>query len=110
MPVCAPSFTQYNPQLVTDGANGAIISWQDYRNEVYPNYIYHIYAQHLDGNGLINSSTLNIDFTDSGDTAAWAYESLSGALGTPSVDWLTVYGNETGVMKLQFTSPNQGIK
>ncbi len=42
--VTSASFDQFNPQLVTDGANGAIVAWHDYR--VGTGYI-DIYAQRV---------------------------------------------------------------
>lgn len=46
--VCAAGGQQMNPTMVTDGANGAIITWIDYRSG--PD----IYAQHLKGNGVVD--------------------------------------------------------
>ena len=48
VPVCTASLNQKNPRLVTDGANGAYIVWQDKRNGVD----YDIYAQHLNASGV----------------------------------------------------------
>lgn len=42
--VSAASFDQFNPQIVTDGANGGIVAWHDYR--VGTGYI-DIYAQRI---------------------------------------------------------------
>lgn len=47
VPVCTASLNQKNPRLVTDGANGAYIVWQDKRSGVD----YDIYAQHLNASG-----------------------------------------------------------
>jgi hypothetical protein len=40
--------TIYNPRIVTDGAGGAIITWQDYRNGAYD-----IYAQRINASGVM---------------------------------------------------------
>jgi hypothetical protein len=32
VPVCAAAFSQYEPQITSDGRGGAIITWYDYRN------------------------------------------------------------------------------
>jgi len=45
-PVCNTTGAQSNVQIVTDGANGAILTWEDSR--VIPS---DVYTQHLDGNG-----------------------------------------------------------
>ncbi|MBN1504399.1 MAG: hypothetical protein JW952_04975, partial [Candidatus Eisenbacteria bacterium] len=46
--VCTLDYTQVLPQVTTDGAGGAIITWQDYRNTVNND----IYAQRLSGSGV----------------------------------------------------------
>ena len=46
--VCTDIEDQRRPKIISDGAGGAIISWQDYRNGNAD-----IYAQRVDGNGVI---------------------------------------------------------
>ena len=46
--ICTDAHDQYNPQLVSDGQGGAIITWQDYRNGD-PD----IYAQAVDSTGAV---------------------------------------------------------
>ncbi|MFN3873648.1 MAG: hypothetical protein ACK4R9_11680 [Ignavibacterium sp.] len=46
VPVCTANNSQNNPVIVSDGAGGAIISWQDKRNGALD-----IYAQRIDANG-----------------------------------------------------------
>ncbi len=43
--ICNAASDQYGPVLVTDGANGAIITWYDFRNGSH----YDIYAQRING-------------------------------------------------------------
>jgi hypothetical protein len=45
--VCRASGNQQNPQICSDGDNGAIIVWQDYRSSQR----YDVYAQRIDKNG-----------------------------------------------------------
>jgi hypothetical protein len=45
--VCAAANTQQYPQMVSDGAGGAIITWQDYRGSDL-----NIYAQHMNSAGV----------------------------------------------------------
>jgi hypothetical protein len=45
--VCAATNVQQHPEITTDGAGGAIIAWQDYRNGSHDN----IYAQRVLSNG-----------------------------------------------------------
>lgn len=49
--VTSASFDQFNPQIVSDGANGAIVAWHDYR--VGTGYI-DIYAQRVLPTGSMN--------------------------------------------------------
>lgn len=46
-PVCTAANVQTNPKIVSDGAWGAIIAWQDLRGGV----AYDIYAQHILASG-----------------------------------------------------------
>jgi len=48
VPVCMAQGLQRDPQLVSDGAGGTIITWQDRRSSVYD-----IYAQRVDANGTM---------------------------------------------------------
>ncbi|MCX5752833.1 MAG: T9SS type A sorting domain-containing protein [Candidatus Krumholzibacteria bacterium] len=47
LPVCAAEFEQSNPMMVSDGAGGAIVVWEDYRSSDW-----NIYAQRIDGAGM----------------------------------------------------------
>jgi hypothetical protein len=49
VPVCTAVGGQFYPQVVSDGAGGAIITWQDYRTET----TYDIYAQRVDAWGVV---------------------------------------------------------
>jgi hypothetical protein len=46
--VCNNSITQNRPQIISDGSGGAIIVWEDLRNNINAN---DIYAQRIDSNG-----------------------------------------------------------
>lgn len=46
VPVCTAPEDQINPVIVSDGAHGAIIAWDDHRSST------HIYAQHITSTGL----------------------------------------------------------
>jgi hypothetical protein len=45
--ICTASYSQYNPQIISDGSGGAIIAWEDNRFGSY----YTMYAQRVDANG-----------------------------------------------------------
>jgi hypothetical protein len=50
-------------------------------------------------------------FASSIDTGEWVYQSVSGTSTEPTISWLSTYnGSSTGVLEIQFTQPNQGIK
>ncbi len=49
IPVCDANDYQESPAIIPDGNGGAIITWADFRN----GNDYDIYAQHVDGNGLM---------------------------------------------------------
>jgi len=51
VPVCTAPDIQQSPEIVSDGAGGAIVAWEDYRN-YFPNAS-DIYAQRVLGNGTI---------------------------------------------------------
>jgi predicted lipoprotein with Yx(FWY)xxD motif len=48
--VCAASGEQVSPQVASDGAGGAIITWEDNRTGTY---YYDIYAQRVDASGAV---------------------------------------------------------
>jgi len=48
VPICTADTTQYAPAIVSDGAGGAIITWEDYRSGTH----YDIYTQRLDAAGV----------------------------------------------------------
>ena len=49
IPVCDANDYQESPAIIPDGIGGVIITWADFRNGID----YDIYAQHVDGNGLM---------------------------------------------------------
>lgn len=51
--VCTATSDQTSVKIVSDGANGAIISWQDYRSGTDDD----IYAQRINGSGIVQWAT-----------------------------------------------------
>ncbi len=49
VPICAATDVQEDPHLVSDGSEGAIITWMDFRNQATSER--DIYAQRVDANG-----------------------------------------------------------
>ncbi len=46
--LCTDPGSQYDPVIVSDGANGAIVAWDDYRGSRW-----HVYAQRVDASGVV---------------------------------------------------------
>ena len=53
VPICTDSNLQLDPTIVSDGSNGAIITWKDERNDWKGD----IYAQRIDASGLVQWTT-----------------------------------------------------
>jgi hypothetical protein len=103
--VCTAPDYQYDPKLVSDGGNGAIITWWDHRNGNYD-----VYAQHMLANGtatwianglqmcsLPNDQVRPTIVTDgaSGAIVAWEDYNRSGTLDFPDVYAQHVLSNGT---------------
>lgn len=81
IPVCTAAGTQRRPQLVTDGAGGAIIVWEDDRYGSFD-----IFAQRIDSSGIARWQTNGIQVCN----AAWAQQfpaMISDGLGGAIVTW-----------------------
>ncbi|HUX98786.1 MAG TPA: hypothetical protein VMV49_04485, partial [Candidatus Deferrimicrobium sp.] len=52
-PICIENNIQSNPQICSDGAGGAIITWKDSRTDVYSR----IYAQRINASGAVQWTT-----------------------------------------------------
>ena len=48
--LCTTAYGQYNPTIVSDGAGGAIVTWEDLRSGL----TYDIYAQHVLASGAVD--------------------------------------------------------
>lgn len=55
-PICTQAYNQQNQKIVEDGNGGAIIVWEDYRNDATQTNA-DIYAQRIDKNGSIKWTT-----------------------------------------------------
>jgi FlgD Ig-like domain len=55
IPICAAANPQFNPEIVSDGAGGAIIGWDDERTNGVNDggYFYDVYAQRVNSIGAI---------------------------------------------------------
>ena len=52
VPICVVTDNQSNPKIAGDGAGGAIITWEDRRNNNYD-----IYAQYIENTGIVHMTT-----------------------------------------------------
>ncbi len=53
VPICTDTLNQQLPQIISDGAGGAIITWDDFRN----GFNHDIYAQRINGDGVVQWQT-----------------------------------------------------
>ena len=77
IPICTAANSQYNSALVSNGAGGAIITWQDKRDGVLD-----IYAQHINSSGTVSWTTNGIPICTSAgiqENPAIAGDGTSGA-------------------------------
>ncbi len=61
VPVCTAADYQLFPSVVSDGAGGAIIAWQDHRNTTD----YDVYAQRVDATGVVQWTTNGVTLCSS---------------------------------------------
>ena len=50
--ICTATGNQFNPRVVSDGAGGAVLTWQDFRNGTTCD----VYAQHVSASGAVDSA------------------------------------------------------
>src|SRR5207247_928342 len=55
LPVCKAAGEQLSPRLVSDGAGGAIVVWEDLRSDAGD-----IYAQRIDASGILRWTTTGV--------------------------------------------------
>ena len=92
-----------NPQLVSDGQGGAIITWQDYRNGHY----YEVYAQAIDSTGTVKwtQNGLAISIASTASSPQLVSDGQGGAL----ITWQD-YRNDTGDIYAQAIDSTGTIK
>ena len=64
VPVCTAILSQINERMTSNGAGGAILTWQDYRNT----NDYDIYAQCIDSSGMVQWTANGVAICTSADT------------------------------------------
>jgi len=135
VPICTANLGQSNPSIVTDGNGGAIIAWQDDRN----NALY-VYAQHIDAWGktkwrtngiaidsLQGSVALNpivISDNQGGAFFVWsdtrnasAKDAVTGDTdiymqhvdSTGAFTWVTINGNSNGLPVCKYSSEKSNL-
>lgn len=71
VPVCTDDSVQQYPEMVSDGAGGAIIAWEDKRN--YTTSRWDVYAQHIDSSGTVRWTNNGMAIC----TAIWQQQYIS---------------------------------
>jgi hypothetical protein len=82
VPVCNNSENQWGPVLTTDGSGGAIISWDDYRNELANST--DIYAQQLSSSGALGIVTGIDELKGSPDESLRLYQNYPNPASGPT--------------------------
>ena len=82
VPICTAASSQWlHPQIVSDGAGGAIITWEDFRSGSWD-----IYAQRVDANGTVLWTTDGVLIcTAEGDQ--WSPQIVSDGAGGAIITW-----------------------
>ena len=91
VPVCTALNGQYKPQIVSDGAGGAIIAWTDFRNNNAD-----IYAQRIDPDGDPVWEVEGIAVCTVQDTFGWWMFSRIDMIEHPGGAIMTWYDNRSG--------------
>ena len=86
LPIClGPSGTwDSNPEICSDGENGAIITWRDGRTVGSTGY--DIYAQRINSNGVVNWTTNGVAICTAGNWQQFPYICSDGA-GGAIIEW-----------------------
>ncbi|MBK6832482.1 MAG: hypothetical protein IPG92_17900, partial [Flavobacteriales bacterium] len=82
IPICAAPFNQEYPVIASDGAGGAMITWQDRRNGAGAD----IYAQHVDASGLVQWTADGIAICTAASDQ-WSPEIIGDGAGTAIITW-----------------------
>ena len=81
--VCTAADNQLSPALVSDGAGGAVIVWQDFRNAT----AYDVFAQRLDAAGVARFTTNGVAVTSASSDQSVPFAIPDGS-GGAIVTWL----------------------
>jgi hypothetical protein len=101
--LCAAAGDQYSPQIISDGAGGAIVTWHDYRDGIGEIYAQRVNASGLplwtpDGVGLCTETNIQINpaiIPDGAGGAIVAWEDFRGVSVTADIYAQRVDGSGT---------------
>ena len=79
VPLCRAGGNQYHPTAVSDGSGGAIVAWQDYRNEATSGI--DIYAQRVDRNGQVKWAANGLPISTAAGNEQYAQIVTNGSSG-----------------------------
>ncbi len=91
VPVCTASGGQYKPQIVPDGAGGAIIAWTDMRDGNAA-----VYAQRIDDEGTTLWTTDGIPVCDTAGSYGWNMASRISMVEVPGGAIIAWFDNRNG--------------
>ncbi|MDY6794718.1 MAG: hypothetical protein SWK76_05490 [Actinomycetota bacterium] len=95
--LCTASDDQHNPRITSDGANGAIIAWKDYRGGFFDAYAQHINNPSPTVTGAVPDTGTNdgeIDVTITGSSFMKGAEALLFRFGMPAPPPIYAYNVE----------------
>lgn len=100
--------------LMSDDTSKVYVAWNDGRT--FNIWDANIYITGINKNLTItptanrfrNNDSVNFDTI--GDFFNFSFDQVDSSTPLPSISWLSTYGNKTGLLKLTFSSSNQGVK
>jgi hypothetical protein len=81
--ICTAADDQYEPQLVSDGAGGAILVWEDFRTSSD----WYIYAQRIDADGNTLWRANGVALSDTTGDSGWYQQIITDGSGGAIVVW-----------------------
>ena len=90
VPICTDTLNQQLPKIISDGAGGAIITWDDFRNGIN----HDIYAQRINGDGVVQWQTNGVPIHTGVRTQRWPAIASDGA-GGAIITWDDVEAFDT---------------
>ena len=104
VPICRAASSQYVSQPVSDGAGGAIITWEDYRSIGSPD----IYVQRINANGEVLWTTDGVPICTAADKQ-WSPELVSDGADGAIITWIDMRSDILNDIYAQRVNPNGAV-